>query len=237
MILASLELVRLQLPTDPWQQDAARARQQAVRKGQNPSFWFGPTGYRAVEYKEWKRRMDQALNKAQNVGKSVNLAKEVYSEIRENNRQLSHKILEELKRENEQDAQTRENKALIELKEEEGHDIASSSSASTSNSNINSSTSDSRNLNTNNNNNSNGKSATGEKSRTDSLSVDSLMSAIESLSTTKSDEWDALEPWEKLRLETDIAVRIMPHTRGVQEQAADKSLSINLSLDDDSPST
>lgn len=71
MFLAGLELVRLQLTFDPWAEDAAKARRNAEATLQRRygatdsrakvSTWFGPKGYRPVEYKEWKRRVDEKL--------------------------------------------------------------------------------------------------------------------------------------------------------------------------------
>jgi hypothetical protein len=166
MILASMELVRLAIPSDPWAEDAAEARKAAEKRGGKVSRWFGPTGYRSIDYREWKRRMDAGIARAEAVGHRVNAAKEVYSEIRQNNRSLSHKILLDLQKENMESDQTRENKALIELK----HEL-------------------------------------GDSQRT------------ENKDGGESIEWDALEPWEKLRDDTDIVVRLMPHSRGIHEEA------------------
>lgn len=75
IFLAGLELVRLQLPYDPWAEDAAKARRAAEARikrsigggtanNEKVSWWFGPKGYRAVDYKEWKRRVDESLLKS-----------------------------------------------------------------------------------------------------------------------------------------------------------------------------
>lgn len=66
IFLAGLELVRLQLPYDPWAEDATAARKRANDKlpgSQKASTWFGPRGYRPVEYREWKRRVDENLER------------------------------------------------------------------------------------------------------------------------------------------------------------------------------
>lgn len=75
IFLAGLELFRLQLPYDPWVEDAAKARRAAESRikrsigggtvnNEKVSWWFGPKGYRAVDYKEWKRRVDESLLKS-----------------------------------------------------------------------------------------------------------------------------------------------------------------------------
>lgn len=67
---SGLEYVRLGLTYDPWCEDAAEARrvaneELAKRRGSfsssppTVSKWFGPEGYKAIPYKEWRERVDQ----------------------------------------------------------------------------------------------------------------------------------------------------------------------------------
>lgn len=101
MGLAGLELVRLQLRKDPWAEDAKIARMRAVKAGKTPNFWLGPTGYQAIDYAEWRRRVEADLKRAEIVGSRVEATKNVYSELREKNRETAKQILDELKKENE----------------------------------------------------------------------------------------------------------------------------------------
>lgn len=152
MALASLELIRLQLPVDPWAEDAKVARQKAAERGEKMSTWFGPRGYKAVEYSEWKKRVDASMAKAEVANQRAMQASGIYTEIRDNNRRISNRILAELQQSNEREQE----RALIDLMEVNDSGVT----------------------------------------------------------------WDVLEPWENLRDETDILVRLMPHTRGVHEEKA-----------------
>lgn len=101
MGLAGLELVRLQLRKDPWAEDAKVARMRAVKAGKAPNFWLGPTGYQAIDYSEWRRRVEADLKRAEIVGSRVEATKNVYSELREKNRETANHVLQELQKENE----------------------------------------------------------------------------------------------------------------------------------------
>lgn len=109
VFLSGLELVRLQLTRDPWVEDAreARRRAEATLGKDKVSWWFGPTGYRAVEYSEWKRRVDEqlaartALDDGVSGGVATGLGdhkwkvvKDVRGELKESNRKLAQDILE-----------------------------------------------------------------------------------------------------------------------------------------------
>lgn len=169
MFMAAIELMRLQLPTDPWAEDAAAARSAAQSRGEKVSRWFGPRGYKNVEYAEWKRRVDASMDKAESVSRRVAAAKNVWSDIRDNNRSIGHRILQELQAEN----RDSDNQKLVELQD----------------------------------------------------AVDQEAGDIDD-----EVEWVAVEPWENLKHETSIVVRLMPHTRGVHE---DVSLMIPLSSADE----
>lgn len=98
MFLSGLELIRLQLTRDPWAEDAAAARKAAEAKvgPDKVSWWFGPRGYRAVEYKEWKRRVDAALEKGSEVvaQHKWTVVRDVHGELKDKNRELARKILD-----------------------------------------------------------------------------------------------------------------------------------------------
>lgn len=102
MFLSGLELVRLQLPYDPWQVDAAAARAKAEKQGEKVSWWFGPRGYRPVEYSTWKERVDGQFEKGEEFHKlrqqrerRLDIARTGYTEIRERNREVSRAIIEQ----------------------------------------------------------------------------------------------------------------------------------------------
>jgi hypothetical protein len=155
MFMAAIEMMRLQLPFDPWAEDAATARAAAERRGDKVSSWFGPKGYRCIEYPEWKRRVDAGIAKAEAVSRRATVAKTVWSEIRDNNRNIGQRVLAELREENRHS----DNQQLVELKEEVNN----------------------------------------QESGEDVDEVD----------------WIALDPWDNLKHETNIVVRLMPHTRGI----------------------
>lgn len=97
MFLSGLELIRLQLTRDPWAEDAAAARKAAEAKvgPDKVSWWFGPRGYRAVEYKEWKRRVDAALERGEVLTQHKwTVVRDVHGELKERNRELARKILD-----------------------------------------------------------------------------------------------------------------------------------------------
>lgn len=156
MAMACFELVRLQLPFDPWAEDATKARREAEARGEKVSTWFGPKNYTPVPYKDWKRRMDQGIVKAEAIGQRVETARVVYHEIKSTNRKRAHDILTDLQRTN-----------IIPRS-------MSEETSSTANMKEN-----------------------GE-------SIDS--------------PWDPLDAWDDLSAETDIEVRLMPHTKGVHEE-------------------
>lgn len=107
--MSVLELVRLQLSRDPWVEDAkaARRRAEAVHGKNKVSWWFGPRGYRAVDYTEWKRRVDEQLESAPKKTLSSEpqeqqsqvqqhkwtVVKDVHSELKEANRKRANEIL------------------------------------------------------------------------------------------------------------------------------------------------
>ncbi|CAN6646678.1 hypothetical protein TRVA0_022S00232 [Trichomonascus vanleenenianus] len=166
MMLSGLEIIRLQLPNDPWADDAARARNTAEARGEKVSRWFGPAGYRPVEFKEWKRRIDARLAQGDRAHTRVETVRSVYTEIQEKNRSIAKEILTDLQRnkrfpvreefEEDEEKYRQANQALLrDLKDEEI-------------------------------------------------------------------EWDALDPWDQLHEETDIMVRLLPHSRGVLEEALEK---------------
>jgi hypothetical protein len=102
IFLSGLEFVRLQLPYDPWQVDAAAARAKAEKRGEKVSWWFGPRGYRAVEYSTWKKRVDAQFEKGEEFHKlrqqrerRLDIARTGYTEIRERNREVSRAIIEQ----------------------------------------------------------------------------------------------------------------------------------------------
>lgn len=146
MALASLEIARLQLPNDPWVVDAARARREAESRGENVSKWFGPKNYKPVEYKEWKRRMDLEVAKMEQTQTKLASTHGLYEEIHEKNKEISSKILEQLRQEN-------SNKLFNDP------DVG--------------------------------------------LEDDII--------------WDPLDSWENLKDETDIVIRLIPHTRDFDE--------------------
>jgi hypothetical protein len=98
VLQSSLELIRLQLPNDPWAEDAIKARRDAERRGEKVSYWFGPRGYKPVEFSEWKKRVDSRLAKGQAMEEKVQAAKHIYEDLRKNNRAISSRILEDLRR-------------------------------------------------------------------------------------------------------------------------------------------
>lgn len=121
MFLSGLELMRLQLIQDPWADDAAKARRQALMKGEKANWWLGPKDYQPVEYSEWKKRVDARLNntliqQAQHgqhmkqqsiqdhqqqksgikqvaVSSLLNGAKDRYLHLKEKNRELGRRIV------------------------------------------------------------------------------------------------------------------------------------------------
>lgn len=153
LFLTSLELVRLQLPREPWAEDAAAARKKAIDEGKKASWWFGPAGYKAIDMTEWRKRVDGTFNMGKAETERANAAKTVYSEIKSNNRTISSRILGEL-----------QNGKVFPMHEEEDQ----------------------------------------EDAKVRNVTDDEI-------------EWDVLVPWEQLREETDILVRLMPHTRGPLE--------------------
>lgn len=173
MGMASLELIRLQLPVDPWAEDAQQARNKAIARGEKVSKWFGPSGYRAVEYKEWKKRVDASFAAAEVMNHRAIITSKIHADIRDNNREIANRILGELRQDN--DPSVSETRALIDLKEE-----------------------------------------------------------IDSGDDNNTISWDAYGPWESLCDETDILVRLMPHTRGVHEDSA--VMQVNFNTDGDSSS-
>lgn len=154
LFLTGLELIRLQLPRDPWVEDAAAARKKAEENGKKVSWWFGPNGYKPVELGEWKRRVDGSFTRGKAENDRAKAAKMIYSEIRDNNRSISNRILTEL-----------QNGKTYPMQEEEDD----------------------------------------EEAKLKDVTDDEI-------------EWDVLLPWEQLREETDILVRLMPHTRAPYEE-------------------
>lgn len=151
MALAALEAVRFMLPADPWVQDAARARREAEARGEKVSKWFGPKNYTPVEYTEWNRRMEQNITRAESMKERIDIARNVYHEMKASNRQRVHDLLTELQ-------------------------------------------------------------------KTNVLSPSVMASDGDSAAKSTDPLWDPLDPWDELSAETDIEVRLMPHTKGVQEE-------------------
>lgn len=198
MFLASLELIRLQLPYDPWQADAAAARQRAevANPGQRVSMWFGPKGYRAVEYPEWKRRVDERLRKGTMAHDKIQVVKDGYSKIREQNRELGRQILKDG------------------LDEKVGVPPTTKHAVFTD---------------------SDRKLQQHQSSEDFRRSDDEGEEEEEELI-----EWDNMMPWENLRAETDVQIRLIPHTHGVLEDEPEPKpeldgevSSIYLSIEDD----
>lgn len=96
---SSLEFLRLQLPYDPWIEEATKARREAEAKGDKVNKWFGPWDYKPMEFKEWKKKQDAHLEwakkKKQDVVGSVNL-EAVYEDMKMKNRAIVEKILNDL---------------------------------------------------------------------------------------------------------------------------------------------
>lgn len=205
IFLASLEIIRLQLPHDPWQADAAAARKKAEQEhpDQKVSRWFGPKGYRAVEYKEWKRRVDARFETAQVAHQKSAVVRDSYSEMRHNNREVAREILRNgLKDDDERLQHNAKPSIFIETENKSSHHSKDESS---------------------------------KKDDDESTEEDEVL------------EWNNMIPWENLREETDVQIRLIPHTTGVDETTAGNPevesfvpkgevSSIFLSIDDDEKS-
>lgn len=168
VFLSSLEIIRLQLPRDPWQEDAAAARRKAesANPGVKVSRWFGPKGYRAVEYAEWKRRVDARFETAQIAHQKMQVVHTGYTEMREHNRAIAKDILD--------------NGFSDEVeKQKVKHSVFTDS--------------ESRNH------------PRPDQTKKEERDEDQII------------EWNNMVPWDQLREETDIQIRLIPHTRGIGE--------------------
>lgn len=212
LFMSSLELLRLQLTRDPWAEDAAAARRKAeARDGAGSvSRWFGPKGYRAVEYQEWKRRVDEALpqleennDKIVNVGRRVpqyewSVVKDVHTEIRESNRALAKKILED-GLDDSIPSGGLDQAAQLHPMFREPEDSEPATQEKTKN----------------------GEEKEEEKENDEDVPV-----------------WYAMNPWQTLRDDIDVQVRIIPHTRGVGitsfEDETDPENELVISIEEDS---
>lgn len=194
IFLSGLELVRLQLQYDPWQADAAAARAKAERRGEKVSRWFGPRGYRAVEYHEWKDRVDAQFEKGEKFHKQrqqrerrLDIARTGYTEIRERNREVSRNIIEQglsgaffknepvaINHEKQKHAVFEENAPVGDKKR----------SRTTTESNIDS-----------------------DRNKDDDYDEDE-----EPL------EWEEISPWDDLKEETDVQIRLIPHSVSIVSQ-------------------
>lgn len=57
---SGLEITRLFLPYDPWYDEASFYRKLATKNGDNPSWWFGATGYyKPMGFKEWNSKAEK----------------------------------------------------------------------------------------------------------------------------------------------------------------------------------
>lgn len=174
VFMASLELIRLPLPNDPWVKDAAIARQQAKLKNGGKedvvSWWLGPKGYRAIEYKEWKRRMDLSLSKEEVSEPKWKVVRDIHSDIRERNRALARQILEEGLEEVDIDSsQALPHPVFTEPEDSEPEPVKQ------------------------------------KKTKANEDGNDEGDVPV----------WYAMNPWETLRDDIDVQIRIMPHTREV----------------------
>lgn len=198
IFLASLELIRLQLPHDPWQIDAALARKKAeqANPGQSISKWFGPKGYRAVEYHEWKRRVDATFEKGRTAHGKITVVNDAYNELKEQNREIGRRILETGLDDSALQAPSKHAIFTDSDRKKQQQELAMQ--------------------------------PTGESEGEEIIEII---------------EWDNVMPWEALRDETDIQIRLIPHTRGVgdplnagseESENLDGELSsVFVSLDDD----
>lgn len=65
---AGIELSRLAMPYDPWYDEAKFYRKLAIKNGDNPSWWFGATGYyKPMNYKEWYQKIEKWINNQINI--------------------------------------------------------------------------------------------------------------------------------------------------------------------------
>mmetsp|Transcript_6230 Transcript_6230/g.7703 ORF Transcript_6230/g.7703 Transcript_6230/m.7703 type:complete len:342 (+) Transcript_6230:129-1154(+) len=56
---SGIEMSRLAMPYDPWYDEAKFYRKLAIKNGDNPSWWFGATGYyKPMNYKEWFAKIE-----------------------------------------------------------------------------------------------------------------------------------------------------------------------------------
>lgn len=171
IFLASLELIRLQLPTDPWQEDAAAARKRAEKANpqEKVSRWFGPKGYRAVEYSEWKRRIDARFEKVEVTHQKIEMVRDSYTEMRDRNRARAREIL--LKGLGDDVEQQQLKHTIFTDSESKSHPQKESL----------------------------------PKEKSSEEEEDEEEEVI---------EWNNMVPWETLREETDIQIRLIPHTSG-----------------------
>jgi hypothetical protein len=65
---SGIEMSRLAMPYDPWYDEAKFYRKLAIKNGDNPSWWFGATGYyKPMNYKEWYTKIDKWFNNQINI--------------------------------------------------------------------------------------------------------------------------------------------------------------------------
>lgn len=75
---SGLELTRLLLPYDPWQEEARFYRRVATKNGDNPSWWFGATGYyKPMSFQEWNQKVEAWIKTTANSLEHEDLAAKV----------------------------------------------------------------------------------------------------------------------------------------------------------------